>query len=72
MGKRFTKDQMEDLTITIVTEIKHTLIVLNAIVSMPPRKPNKPNTAYGRRKRREQAQKYYDNLPPSQKSEVDS
>jgi hypothetical protein len=72
MGKRFTKGQTVAVTITIVMETKPMLTVLNAIVNMPPRKPYNPNTAYGRRKRREEAQKYYDNLPPSQKAEVDS
>ncbi|WP_162915339.1 hypothetical protein [Paraflavitalea soli] len=38
---------------------------------MPPRKPYNPNTAYGRRKRREEAQKYYDSLPPEKQREID-
>lgn len=47
------------------------LIALNAIVNMAPRKPYNPNTAYGRRKRREEAQKNYDHLSPKQQQEVD-
>lgn len=39
---------------------------------MAQRKPYNPNTAYGRRKLREEAQKSYANLPPEQKAEVDT
>jgi nitrate reductase NapE component len=38
---------------------------------MAQRKPYNPNTAYGRRKLREQAQQHYDNLPPDEKREWD-
>lgn len=38
---------------------------------MAQRKPYNPNTAYGRRKRREEAQKYYDQLPDKEKSDFD-
>ena len=34
---------------------------------MAQRKPYNPNTAYGRRKLREQAQRHYNNLPPDEK-----
>ena len=36
------------------------------------KKPYNPNTSYGRKKLREQAQNTYDNLPPKQKKEWDS
>ena len=36
---------------------------------MAQRKPYNPNTAYGRRKLRENAQKYYNELPPEKKAE---
>lgn len=39
---------------------------------MGQRKPYNPNTAYGRRKLREEAQRNYENLPPEQKAEVDA
>lgn len=39
---------------------------------MAQRKPYNPNTKYGRRKRREQADKYYDNLSPAEKSNFDT
>lgn len=39
---------------------------------MAQRKPYNPNTAYGRRKLREEAQKYYDNLPPEEKANWDA
>jgi len=35
---------------------------------MAQRKPYNYNTSYGRRKIREQGQKYYDELPPEEKS----
>lgn len=34
-------------------------------------KPYNPNTAYGRRKRREEAQKYYESLPSDKKDDWD-
>ena len=39
---------------------------------MAQRKPYNPNTAYGRKKRREQAQDTYNNLPPEQQAEWDA
>lgn len=39
---------------------------------MPQRKPYTPNSAYGRRKIREQNQRVYENMSPEQKAEVDS
>jgi hypothetical protein len=39
---------------------------------MAQRKPYNPNTVYGRRKLREQAQQSYENMTPSEKSEVDA
>ena len=36
---------------------------------MAQRKPYNPNTSYGRKKLREQAQKHYDQLPPEKKTE---
>jgi hypothetical protein len=39
---------------------------------MPQRKPYNPNTAYGRRKLREEAQRNYENMTPEQKAEVDT
>lgn len=39
---------------------------------MAQRKPYNPNTAYGRRKLREEAQRNYENMTPEQKAEVDS
>lgn len=38
---------------------------------MGQRKPYNPNTAYGRRKLREQADKHYDNLGPEEKDKWD-
>lgn len=38
---------------------------------MGQKKPYNPNTAYGRRKLREQSQKYYDELPQDKKNEHD-
>lgn len=38
---------------------------------MGQKKPYNPNTAYGRRKMREQSQKYYDELPQDKKNEND-
>lgn len=35
---------------------------------MAQRKPYNSNTSYGRKKLRDQAQKYYDQLPPEEKS----
>lgn len=70
-AKPFTKGLMADAIITIAMVIKPMSIAPNATVDMPPRKPYNPNTAYGRRKRREEAQKYYDNLPPEEQREVD-
>lgn len=39
---------------------------------MPPRKPYNPNTAYGRKKLREQSQQNYYNMSPKKRAEVDS
>lgn len=39
---------------------------------MAQRKPYNPNTKYGRKKLREQADKYYDNLSPAEKSNWDT
>jgi hypothetical protein len=39
---------------------------------MGQRKPYNPNTAYGRRKLREEAQRNYENMTPEQRAEVDS
>ena len=39
---------------------------------MPPRKPYNPNSAYGRRKLREQAEEYRQNLPEDQKQDFDA
>lgn len=39
---------------------------------MGPKKPYNPNTAYGRRKLREQAAQNYANMTPQQKQEHDS
>lgn len=39
---------------------------------MPPRKTYNPNTAYGRKKLREQSQQNYNNMSPKEQVEVDS
>lgn len=39
---------------------------------MAQRKPYNMNTAYGRRKAREQARETYDNLPPDKKNDWDA
>lgn len=38
---------------------------------MAQRKPYNPNTAYGRKKLREQAQQHYENMPPEEQENHD-